>query len=140
MNTKRIKGLLIATLLLLGTTSIGFAQSQHVKVIALLNKASWCPVCKANGPRFMKDIAPMVMKNKEVKMVVYNLSNAKTRAKSGKKLKKAGIYHFAIRHDATGAIYFLDANSKKLLSRVNLAESNKKIKKAYKQALSKAKG
>ncbi|MGH2644456.1 MAG: hypothetical protein ACRDE2_10945 [Chitinophagaceae bacterium] len=132
-----MKKLLIATLLLFGATSMLFAQSRQVKVIALMNKASWCPVCQDHAMHFMKDIAPMVMKNPEVKMVVNDLSNDQTRASSMQMLKEAGITQFAEENDATGRIYFLDARTKKLLSTVSIAQSDMDIMKAYKEALRK---
>ncbi|MGH2642762.1 MAG: hypothetical protein ACRDE2_02345 [Chitinophagaceae bacterium] len=133
-----MKKLLIATLLLFGVISIAFAQSRQVKVIALMNKASWCPVCQDHGMHFMKGIAPMVMKNPEVKMVINDLSNDQTRASSMQMLQEAGITQFAEENDATGRIYFLDARTKKLLSTVSIAQSDKDIMRAYKEALKKS--
>lgn len=130
-----MKKLLVVSLLLFATVVSGFAQSNHVKVIALMNKASWCPVCQDHGMHFMQDIAPMVMKNPEVKMVVYDLSNAQTMASSRDMLKEAGIEQFALENDATGRIYFIDAKTKKLLSTASIAQSDKDIMKAYKEAL-----
>lgn len=133
-----MKKLLIASLLVLAVAVSGFAQSRQVKVIALMNKASWCPVCQDHGMHFMQKIAPMVMKNPEVKMIVNDLSNDQTRASSMEMLKEAGITQFAEENDATGRIYFIDARTKKLLSTVSIAQSDREIMKAYKEALSKA--
>lgn len=133
-----MKKLLIASLLLLGTVASGLSQGRQVKVIALMNKASWCPVCQDHGMHFMQKIAPMVMKNPEVKMIVNDLSNDQTRASSMEMLKEAGITQFAEENDATGRIYFIDARTKKLLSTVSIAQSDREIMKAYKEALSKA--
>lgn len=132
-----MKKLLITSLLICGVVFSGLAQSQQVKVVALINKASWCPVCQAHGMHFMKEIAPMVMKNPEVKMVMNDLSDDQTRASSMKMLQQAGIAGFAKKNNATGKVYFLDAKSKKLLSSVSIAEPDKVIMKAYKKAMSK---
>ena len=115
------------------------AQNTNPKVIALLNKASWCPVCKTNGPRFEKDIMPMVMDNKDVQMVMNDLSNDNSKATSKGMLDKAGITSFAEKNEGTGMLYFLDAQTKTLLSQVSLAEPDEQIKKAYDTALSKVK-
>lgn len=112
------------------------AQNPDPKVIALVNKASWCHVCQANGPRFEKEIMPMVMENKDVQIVVNDLSNDETKAISKDMLEKAGISKFAQKNTATGMLYFLDANTKKLISKISLVESNEEIKKAYEKALS----
>ena len=131
-----MKKLICALALVMGFTFAASAQAQP-KVIALLTKASWCPVCQANGPRFMKDVMPMVMKNKEVKMVMNDLSDKKTTTMSKDMLEKAGIYDFAEKNPATGMLYFFDAKTKKLISKVSLAESNDEIKEAYQTALGK---
>lgn len=133
-----MKKLLITSLLLCGVAFSGFAQSKQVKVIALMNKASWCTVCKVHGMHFMKNIAPMVMKNPEMKMEVNDLSNDQTRATAKEMLEKDGIWGFAKENDATGRVYFLDAKSKKMLSSVSIAEPDMAIMKAYKSALAKS--
>lgn len=112
------------------------AQAQtDAKVIALLNKADWCSVCKANGPRVEKDLMPMIMQNKKVKLVVNDLSNDKTKAISNPMLEKAGIVSFAKKNNGTGMLYFLNAKTKVLISSASLADSNDEIMKAYQTAL-----
>ncbi|GAC1310166.1 MAG: hypothetical protein NVSMB24_26870 [Mucilaginibacter sp.] len=130
-----MKKLLVATLLFMGMAISGFAQ--NAKVIALVNKASWCPVCQANGPRFEKDIMPMAMANKDVQIVMNDLSDDKTKASSLPMLKKAGIVSFAKKNTDTGTLYFIDAKSKKLISQVSLAQSDEEIKKVFMAALAK---
>jgi len=119
----------------MGIAISGFAQ--QAKVIALVNKASWCPVCQANGPRFEKDIMPMAMQNKDVQIVMNDLSDEKTKAASLPMLEKAGIASFAKKNTGTGTLYFIDAKSKKLISEVSLAKSDDEIKKVYMAALAK---
>ena len=113
------------------------AQKVQPKVIALLTKASWCVVCQANGPRFMKDIMPMIRENKEVQIIMNDLSDKKTTATSRRTLQKADLDDFAEKNPATGMLYFFNANTKKLLSSVSLAQSNEEIEKAYQKALTK---
>ena len=132
-----MKQLICALALVMSFSFAASAQNAQPKVIALLTKASWCPVCQANSPRFMKDVMPMVMKNKEVKMVMNDLSDKKSIAMSKGMLEKAGIYNFAEKNPATGMLYFFDGKTKELISKVSLAESNEEIKKAYMEALSK---
>lgn len=132
-----MKKLLIASFLFFAITANVLAQSSQVKVIALINEASWCPVCQANGPRFQKDIAPMVMKNPQIQMVKNDLSNNKTQASSINNLKKAGIEDFAKNNTGTGMLYLIDAKSKKLISKISIASTNEQIKQELKEALSK---
>lgn len=130
-----MKKLLVATLLFMGIAISGYAQ--QAKIIALVNKASWCPVCQANGPRFEKNIMPMAMQNKDVQIVMNDLSDDKTKAASLPMLEKAGIASFAKKNTGTGTLYFIDAKSKKLISEVSLAKSDDEIKKVYMAALAK---
>ena len=132
-----MKQLICAVALVVGLSFAASAQNAQPKVIALLTKASWCPVCQANGPRFEKDIMPMVMGNKEVKMVMNDLSDDNSKAMSKEMLEKAGIYKFAEKNPGTGMLYFFNAKSKKLLSKVSLASTNEEIKEAYQTALQK---
>ena len=88
-----MKTLLIATMLFTGVAINGFAQ--QAKVIALVNKASWCHVCKENGPRFEKDIMPVAMQNKDLQIVTNDLTNAKIKAASLPLLQQAGVEEFA---------------------------------------------
>ncbi|EOR95543.1 hypothetical protein ADIARSV_1279 [Arcticibacter svalbardensis MN12-7] len=80
---------------------------------------------------------PMAMQNKDVQIVMNDLSDAKTKAASLPMLKKAGIEKFASKNTGTGMLYFIDAKTKKLISEVSLAENNEQIKKVYMAALAK---
>lgn len=132
-----MKKLLIASVLLLGIGISGFAQTSQVRVIALLNKASWCPVCQVNGARFTKDIMPMVMTNKQIKIVKNDLLDDKTKGVPMKMLEKAGIADFAKDNTATGMLYFLDDKTKKLISKVSIAAPDGKIRQVFKEVLMK---
>ena len=128
-----MRQLLLAMALMLGFAVTTGAQDHPAKMIVLLNKASWCPVCKANGARVEKDVMPMLMDNKSVKTVVNDLSDDKTKAASKTVLDAAGVTAFAGEH--TGTIYFIDAGTKKLISKISVAESTDKIKQAFMKAL-----
>ena len=132
-----MKQLICAVALVLSFSFAASAQKVQPKVIALLTKASWCVVCQANGPRFMKDIMPMIRENKEVQIIMNDLSDKKTTAMSRRTLQKANLDDFAEKNPATGMLYFFNANTKKLLSSVSLAQSNEEIEKAYQKALTK---
>lgn len=114
------------------------AQNQNAKVIALLNKASWCPVCQANGARVEKDLMPMLMQDKKVMFVMNDLSNNSTKAASKPMLEKAGITSFAKKNTGTGMLYFINTKSKRLISDVSISRPDEEIMMTYKEALSKA--
>ena len=132
-----MKQLIFAFALVIGLSFAASAQKTQPKVIALLNKASWCHVCQENGPRFMKEVMPIVKENKEVEMVMNDLSDKMTIAESKDMLEKAGVYAFSQENTATGVLYFFDAKTKEFISKVSLSKSNKEIRKVYMEALSK---
>ncbi len=132
-----MKQLICAVTLVMSFSFSASAQKVQPKIIALFTKASWCVVCQANGPRFMKDIMPMIQENKEVQIIINDLSDKKTTATSKRALQKAGLDDFAEKNPATGMLYFFNADTKKRLSSASLADSNEEIEKAYKKALSK---
>lgn len=113
------------------------AQSENSKVIVLLNKASWCSVCQANDSRVKKDLMPILMQDKDVQLVVNDISNKDTKAASKPMLDKTGIFSFAKKNTGAGMLYFIDAKTKKLISSVSISKSNEEIMKMYKEALSK---
>ncbi len=123
-------------LAVIGILSVN-AQTGNPQLIALVNTASWCHICRANGPRVEKDLMPMLMQDKSVQVVVNDLSNKDTKAKSKPLLEKAGITSIAKENTGSGMIYFIDAKSKKLISSVSLAENNEDIMMAYKNAKTK---
>jgi hypothetical protein len=133
-----MKQLFFSMVLVLAVSANAIAQNTNPKIIAVVNKASWCHVCKANGPRVEKDLMPMLMKNNDVLVVVNDLSDDKTKEASKAMIKKTGISNFTKKKTGTGMIYFLDAKSKKLISTISLAKSNDEIKMAFMNALSKS--
>lgn len=115
------------------------AQNGNAKLIALLNKASWCTVCQANGPRAEKELLPALMQEPNVQFVMNDLSNKQTKKASALLLDKAGLGSFAKENTGTGMLYFVDAKTKMLISSVSIAESNEQIMMTYQAALAKAK-
>jgi len=81
-----MKQLIFVFALIMGTSISASTQNAHPKVIVLLAKASWCQVCKADGPRFEKDVMPMIMKSKNVIMVMNDLSDESSKAMSNELL------------------------------------------------------
>ncbi|MDR0792331.1 MAG: hypothetical protein LBE82_03410 [Chitinophagaceae bacterium] len=132
-----IKKIGFAVLITVMSVFAANAQNASPKAIALLNKASWCPVCQANGARVEKDLMPMLMQDKNILLVMNDLSDDKTKAASKEMLNKAGIASIAKKNTGTGMLYFIDAKSKKVISSVSIAEPNEKIMMTYKEALAK---
>ncbi len=116
----------VSTLLFTVAFSIGaFAQSAP-KVIAVVNQADWCSVCKGNGQRAL---GAFMENNKDgvISLVVNDVSNAETKKKSALDLKKLGIIKAMKNYEATGVIYFFDAKTKKPITQITVANSDEEI-------------
>ena len=132
----RIKQLLMIVLVtVMATAGETKAQRSEPSVIALVNKASWCHICEENSARFEREILPAIKKNKSVQLVVNNVTDKKTKDLSRPKLEQAGLIEIAKKYKATGVIYFLDAKSKRLLSKISLASTSNDITTAYQKVL-----
>lgn len=124
-------------LVLTGLSVSLFAQSEKAKVVVLINSASWCPACKEHGPRVEKNIVPDFMETKACEIVVNDLTDENSKAKSAESLLKAGVLEFANENKMTGMIYFIDAKTKQLISSISVAKTDDEIKKALKDVLAK---
>lgn len=131
---KKLKSLLALVLLLLSAGA--FAQTQ-TKVIAVVTKADWCPTCKVHGARVVTEVLPLY-KAPEVKIMVNDLTDDKTKVSSNLNLKQEGITKAMGRNQTTGEITFINATTKKVISKISVAKSNDDIKKAFDQAISKS--
>jgi thiol:disulfide interchange protein len=108
------------------------AQSEK-QVIAVVNKADWCPVCQENGERAMKALKG----NNEdgaIKFLGNNLTNEQTKAKSKKRLKQYGLYEKMKSYEDTGVVFFFDAESKELIDKISVAKSSRKLAEAVEKA------
>lgn len=134
-----MKKLIIMTVILmmsvLFTAFTANAQDGR-KVIAVVNKAGWCPVCQANGPRFMKEVMPM-FKDSGVEFVMNDLTDETTKAASKTKLKEAHAYNAVKKIDATGLVLLVDAKTGKLLDKISMAEPTEKIINTIKESCTK---
>lgn len=123
----------------------GVTQTTTVEpqIIAVVNSANWCGVCKANGERFGSNILPYVAKGLVV--VMNDLTDEKTIAKSKADLKKMGLYkqiyktkrkgvgrmmqacgmiHGKDKQMVSGIVVFIDAKTLKVLSETSIAITN----------------
>ncbi|RZL44123.1 MAG: hypothetical protein EOP00_21210 [Pedobacter sp.] len=88
---KKILGLLIMAITF---TAYGknetTALSEEPKLIAVVNRADWCLVCRQNQERFSNLLGSYVAKG--IKIYVNDLTNDSTKANSKAELQKAGLY------------------------------------------------
>lgn len=127
----------------------GGKQSTTVetKIIAVVNRANWCGVCKTNGERFGNNIMPYATKG--LVIVINDLTDETTIAKSKADLKKSSLYkqiyktnrkgvgrmmqvcgilHGKEKNMASGIVTFIDAKTLKVLSETSIATSDAEMK------------
>jgi hypothetical protein len=88
----------ILAILLVALSFVSNAQDNHniprrsgnLKLIAVVNRANWCAVCRANGERFGALITPHA--SKDINIYMNDLTNDTTKAASKSALEKANIY------------------------------------------------
>ena len=109
--------------------SVLVSAQSDAKVIAVVNKADWCSVCKANGDRAM---AAFMSNNKDMSVLFLgnNVTDDKTEKKSAEELKKYGLDKEMEKHTGTGVAYFFDAKTKKLVNEISVAEPDNKLAEA----------
>jgi thiol:disulfide interchange protein len=122
---KKVKSI-IATALFAVVFSIGAFAQTAPKIIAVVNQADWCSVCKANGQRAM---GAFMENNKEgtISLVVNDVTSAETTKKSAAGLSINGLAEAMKNYKATGVVYFFDAKTKKPITQVTVANSNEEI-------------
>lgn len=128
-------------------TSSKQSTTAEIKVIAVVNRANWCIVCKANGERFGNNIMPYATKG--LAIVMNDLTNETTIAKSKDDLKKSSLYkqiyktnrkgvgrmmqvcgvvHGKEKNMASGIVTFIDAKTLKVLSETSIAITDAEMK------------
>lgn len=124
-HLKLVFGIAMFTMLL---SASAFAQSS-AKVIAVVNKADWCSVCKANEQRAM---AAFKENNKDgaYQFVINDLSNAETAKKSAVEINKRGLTKLMEPYQATGIVCLFDAKTKKPINQLLMSLSTEDIGRA----------
>ena len=114
-------------------TFIAAIGQQGKKVIAVINKADWCPVCQQNGEKVMKEVIP-VFNQSNVQFVMNDLTNEATKEDSKMKLTTLKIYDAVKKTNATGIILLVDEATGKVLNKISVAESKEKLLETIKQS------
>lgn len=122
---KTLKTILTSSILV-ALFSVSVMAQSGAKVIAVVNKADWCPTCEKNGERAM---AAFMENNKDgaIQFVVNDLTNKETKAKCAIDLKKAGIEQAVAELNSTGVVYFFNAKTKELINQVSVAKSDQEL-------------
>lgn len=122
---KKVKSIL-ATALFAVVFSIGAFAQTAPKIIAVVNQADWCSVCKANGQRAM---SAFMENNKDgiISLVMNDITSAETKKKSSAGLSTIGLTDAMKDYQATGVIYFFDAKTKKPITQITIANTTEEI-------------
>jgi len=129
MKTKSV----LTSLALVLFLSVSVMAQSEAKVIAVVNHADWCPVCKANGERAQ---AVFEANNTDgaIQFVVNNLTNDETKSSSLTELKSLGLDKAMAANNGTGLVYFFDADSKNPINNVSVAKSDQELAEALSTA------
>ncbi len=152
MNTLKLFIVLIG----LTVPVAGYAQAQsgmsprpsNPRLIAVVNRANWCGVCRANGPRFGALLLPYAAQG--VAIYTNDLTNPTTKAASETELQQAGVYEAVttiprkgmgkmlkacgLLHDkkqltdVSGIVTFIDPKTHKQLKQLSIASPDAEMK------------
>ena len=114
-------------------SSIVAIAQEGKKVIAVINRADWCPVCQQNGERVMKEVMP-VFNQSNVQFIMKDLTNDATKEKSKMMLKEMKVYDAVKKTSATGLILLVDEASGKMTGKISVAEPTDKLIEAIKHS------
>lgn len=109
-------------------------QEQH-NAIVVVNTANWCGTCKKHGQRVEEEIISQFNSDDRYSIVVNDLSTDETKASSQSNLEAAGLPNFAKENNGTGLIYFINADTKKITSKISVSKSTEVIVQAFEDAI-----
>lgn len=115
--------------------STAFSQSNK-KLVIMVTRANWCPSCRANEDKINNELIPAFSGSKEVAIVINDVTNKRTRARSKPVLQSAGVYDISLNQQATGVVTIINASSGKIVNRFYVSYSLDKMKKIINDALS----
>lgn len=146
----------VFAILLMATSFVGKAQdqpsmpkhSENPKLIAVINRANWCRICKENGQRFGALIMPYTVAG--VNIYVNDLTDETTKASSKVELEKADVYEAAttiprkgmgrmlkscglakdkkMSTDVSGIVTFVNPKTHKLMKQLSIASTDEEMK------------
>jgi hypothetical protein len=103
----------------------GIAQEGRI-IIAVINKADWCPVCQSNGEKMMKEVMP-VFEQSVIQFVMNDLTNETTKTDSKVKLNEVKVFDAVKKINATGLLILVDVATGKVLEKISVAEPVEKL-------------
>lgn len=101
----------------------------------MITRANWCPACRANEGRINTDLIPAYTSSKSVVVVINDITNKKSKAKSKPALTAAGVYEQAQKEQASGSIIIINLANGNIVNRLYVVFDSERIKKAISDAL-----
>jgi hypothetical protein len=116
----------LITVIATALTLSSFKFAPEAKVIAIVNKADWCSICKAYAGR---TVATFTENNTDnyFQFIVNDITNDDTRKASKPSIQKVGLVSPLQDAYGAGVLSFYDAKTKKLLAQVTVANSAEEV-------------
>ncbi|WP_162555623.1 thioredoxin [Reichenbachiella versicolor] len=127
---KKLKALLSLSFILISLVS----QAQSNELYIVINEASWCKYCKANGERIHELIDKYALDHK-VKVINNDMTNNETKQKSIPTLKKYGLYNYMQYQKVTAMVFVFDAKNSEIADKFPIKLENEKILKHLNETL-----
>jgi hypothetical protein len=102
------------------------APASALPMIALVTRADWCSVCKANQAR-VSEVLGKGAAQKEYEIVMNDITSEETTARSKKVLVEKGLDELAA-GAAPGTVVFVDAKTRKRIAEVTVAHQDEEIR------------
>ena len=103
----------------------------------MITRANWCPTCRANEGKIKNELLPAYSNSKEVVVVINEVTNRKTKAKSKPILQAAGVYDISLKEQATGLVTIINPLTGSILKQLYVSYSLPEMEKAIADALAK---
>lgn len=101
----------------------------------MVTRANWCPTCRANEGKIKNELLPAYTNSKDVTVVINDVTNKRTKAKSKPVLQAAGVYDISLKEQSTGLISIINPLTGSILKRLYVSFSLTEMEKAIADAL-----
>lgn len=101
----------------------------------MITRANWCPTCRANEGKIRNELLPAYSNSKEVVVVINDVTNRRTKAKSKPILQAAGVYDISLNEQATGLVTIINPLTGRILKQLYVSYSLSEMEKAIADAL-----
>ncbi|HEX9512544.1 MAG TPA: hypothetical protein VF939_18760 [Puia sp.] len=129
------KAFLFLALSLLSFSAV-FSQSNK-QLVVLITRANWCPTCRANEGKIRNELVPAYSSSNNIEVVINDITNKRTKARSKPKLEAAGVYELSKKEVATGVIILINPATGQIINRLSVANPLEQIRQSITEAVGK---